>query len=49
MTGGGFGGCVIALTDRGRAQAVCDELAKENRSPLVFATSPASGAGFGRI
>jgi galactokinase len=50
MTGGGFGGCVIALVPEGRANAVAEELRKSVSSaghprPVVIRTYAAQGAG----
>ncbi len=50
MTGGGFGGCVVALMPQGRVDAACDAVARRYRSPdgaqgTVFVSKPASGAG----
>ncbi|CAL9464041.1 Galactokinase [Nocardiopsis dassonvillei] len=49
ITGGGFGGCVIALVDAGRADAVADSVrrAYEERGfaePAFFAALPSPGA-----
>jgi galactokinase len=50
MTGGGFGGCVIALAPDGRANAVAEELRQRVSSagyprPVVIRTQAAQGAG----
>jgi galactokinase len=50
MTGGGFGGCVVALLPRNRVDAVRAAVAAHYRSPegepaLVFVSSAAAGAG----
>jgi galactokinase len=50
MTGGGFGGCVIALVPDGRANAVAEELrqrvsAAGHPRPVVIRTHAAQGAG----
>jgi galactokinase len=50
MTGGGFGGCVIALVPAVRANAVADELrqrvsAAGHPRPVVIRTSAGQGAG----
>jgi galactokinase len=50
MTGGGFGGCVIALVPEGRANAVAEELRQRMSSaghprPVVIRTHAAQGAG----
>jgi galactokinase len=49
MTGGGFGGCAVALVDAARAEAItadvrarCD--AALGAEPAVFATGAAAGA-----
>jgi galactokinase len=52
MTGGGFGGCVIALVPDGRANAVAEELRKSvsaagHPRPVVIPTYAARGAGPG--
>lgn len=48
MTGGGFGGCVVALVDRARADAIAAEfrrayLARTGIDPAVFATRAVGG------
>jgi galactokinase len=53
MTGGGFGGCVIALVPAGRVDAVAVELRKSVTSaghprPVVIRTYAAQGAGLVR-
>ena len=50
MTGGGFGGCIVALVQPDQADALMDHLrstykAKYNIDPIVFATTATSGAG----
>jgi galactokinase len=50
MTGGGFGGCVIALVPDGRANAVAEELRRRvpaagHPRPVVIRTHAAEGAG----
>jgi len=50
MTGGGFGGCVIALVPDGRADAVAEEvrrtvLAAGHPRPIITRTRAAEGAG----
>jgi galactokinase len=50
MTGGGFGGCVIALVDVGLVDHVIDAVAKAFavrgfRPPDAFVTEPAAGVG----
>jgi galactokinase len=50
MTGGGFGGCVIALVPEGRAGAVSDELRRMvsgagHPRPVIIRTYAAQGAG----
>lgn len=50
MTGGGFGGAVVAAFDRGRVEAVRADLAAEWRKcglppPVSFLASPQAGAG----
>ncbi len=49
MTGGGFGGCTVALVDSGKLQAVSDHIAAayEQRTgikPTIFESRPAAGA-----
>lgn len=49
MTGGGFGGCVVALADRDRLDAVCAAVEREYRAPngsiaQIFPCLPSSGA-----
>lgn len=50
MTGGGFGGCIIALCPAGEGQRIGSEIAEAFRlaefcAPSWFAATPASGAG----
>ena len=50
MTGGGFGGCVIALADSDRADAVGDAVRASmrrcgNREPTIKRTRAGHGAG----
>jgi galactokinase len=50
MTGGGFGGCVIALIDAARADSVADAVAKAFAeqgfaAPAAFRAVPSAGAG----
>jgi galactokinase len=50
MTGGGFGGCVVALVPQEKVTTVKDTLAQHYRSPkgqpaLVYVCHPAAGAG----
>ncbi len=50
MTGGGFGGCVVALMPHGRVEAAREAVAKRYRSPdgltaTAYATAPGAGAG----
>ena len=50
MTGGGFGGCIIALCEEGEGQPIGAEIAEafrlaEFRKPSWFAVTPAPGAG----
>jgi galactokinase len=50
MTGGGFGGCVVALVPHARVDAVRARLARDYRSPLgeaaaVYACQAQGGAG----
>lgn len=52
MTGGGFGGCVIALVPAGRERAVSDAVRREVRGagfgePVIARTRAAAGAGPG--
>jgi galactokinase len=52
MTGGGFGGCVIALVPDSRAEAVADAVrrtvtAAGNPRPIITRTHAAAGAGPG--
>ncbi len=52
MTGGGFGGCVIALVPDRRADAVADALRRTLPSaghprPMIIRTRAAAGAGPG--
>jgi galactokinase len=50
MTGGGFGGCVIALLPRARVEAVVEAVRRDYRLPngklvMIHACRPAAGAG----
>ena len=50
LTGGGFGGCVVALVpatsaDDITARAVADYRARTNRSPTAWNVAAAAGAG----
>ncbi len=50
MTGGGFGGCIVALVQPDRSDALMEYLhatykTKYNIDPVVFATTATSGAG----
>ncbi|TDP60483.1 galactokinase [Roseateles toxinivorans] len=50
MTGGGFGGCVVALMPKGRVAAVEAAISRHYRSPeglasKVFVCQPSAGAG----
>lgn len=50
MTGGGFGGCVVALLPEAHVDAVSSAVQRHYRSPdrqhgTVFVTSAAAGAG----
>jgi len=50
MTGGGFGGCIVALVQPRAVDAVIDHLSKTyaarfGKSPSSFVTTPAPGAG----
>jgi len=50
MTGGGFGGCVIALVDADATEAVADAVAKAYATngygpPVSFVATPSAGAG----
>ena len=50
MTGGGFGGCMIVLADRARAEAVAEAIcsrygAQTGREPLCYQLESAAGAG----
>lgn len=50
MTGGGFGGCVVAIAPDGKVQAVVDAIAGQYRTPDglsadVFVCQPSAGAG----
>lgn len=50
MTGGGFGGCIIALCPQGEGQRIGSEIATafrlaEFRKPSWFVVTPAAGAG----
>ena len=50
MTGGGFGGCIVALVQPAEAESLMAHLGtaykvKYNIDPVVFATSATSGAG----
>jgi galactokinase len=52
MTGGGFGGCVIALVPERRADAVADALRRTvpdlgHPRPIITRTHAAAGAGPG--
>jgi galactokinase len=49
MTGGGFGGCVVALAPDGAVEAVRDAVGQRYRTPdgsppLVYVCTAASGA-----
>jgi len=49
MTGGGFGGCAIALVDSGRAESFASTVAREyqaetNLTPSVYVCKPSQGA-----
>src|SRR6185437_16157319 len=49
MTGGGFGGCVLALVDRAAAEPVASAVAKAYaergfRAPTTFTATPGAGA-----
>lgn len=50
MTGGGFGGCIIALCEQGEGQRIGEEIAESFRladfpTPSWFTVTPAAGAG----
>ena len=50
MTGGGFGGCIIALVEQSRAGAVADSLCEHyatstSLQPACYRVRPAAGAG----
>jgi galactokinase len=50
LTGAGFGGCVVALTERGRAEQIAGAAsaryrAGTGREPTTFVCRPAAGAG----
>jgi galactokinase len=50
MTGGGFGGCVVALVDKAHVEAAAAAVAKAfalrfGRAPAWFVTGAADGAG----
>ncbi|WP_233493548.1 galactokinase [Desertihabitans brevis] len=50
MTGGGFGGCIIALVEHGRAEEVgaavaADQTAAGHPQPRWFSAQPSAGAG----
>lgn len=50
LTGGGFGGCVVALVDEQRADAIAEEAAasytkKTGLRPTVYMCTPVAGAG----
>jgi galactokinase len=49
MTGGGFGGCTVALVQSGKVKAISDRVAAEyqqrtNIKPTLFVSRPADGA-----
>jgi galactokinase len=49
MTGGGFGGCIIALVSAGEAKRVADEIARKFAAagygpPAHFTAAPSAGA-----
>jgi len=49
MTGGGFGGCIVALCQPRAVDMLCDHLRREYKrtfkiDPVVFATTASSGA-----
>ena len=49
MTGGGFGGCTVALVDSSRVQAISEQIAtayekKTGIKPTLFESRPAAGA-----
>jgi len=49
MTGGGFGGCAVALVDAGKVAAItakiaADYKAKTGREATIFSSRPAAGA-----
>jgi galactokinase len=50
LTGGGFGGCVVALVPRDRAEAIAADAARayatrSGREPTAWVVAPAAGAG----
>jgi galactokinase len=49
MTGGGFGGCAVAMVEQGRAQAFSEQVAREYRRtvdlvPNLYVCSAEDGA-----
>jgi galactokinase len=49
MTGGGFGGCAVALVETGKVAAISQHIAAEYESrtrikPALFVSRPAAGA-----
>ncbi len=44
MTGGGFGGCIVAMCDETASDQLAGRLQSEAGSPLAFATGPCDGA-----
>lgn len=49
MTGGGFGGCAVALIDTERRSTITETIAREYQDctgiePMLFASRPAGGA-----
>jgi galactokinase len=49
MTGGGFGGCAVALIETGQQEAIANEIAARYRrrtgiAATLFASRPAQGA-----
>jgi galactokinase len=49
MTGGGFGGCCVALVKSSAVEAITKKIAadyqkKTNIEPAIFASRPAAGA-----
>ena len=49
MTGGGFGGCCVALVEQGRIEAIAGKIAsdyekKTRIKPTLFVSRPATGA-----